>query len=320
MEVARYHITRLSPALGVAPPALRDASNGYSRQTLVDRTAGAIHSGLGCVHLMPDGTTSMHVSSFERIFYVLEGHPSLTLNGSTHRLRNGEGGLVPLGVPHAWHNAEEMPASWIEIASPIPRSAGEAPDELVTGPPVTFEAGADLDPRDPRALAFFRLDDGQMEVDTHKVGVPRDAASVSASMTTALLAYSGIAVQMLVDQRQGAALTTLFMVEYQPGGIAQPHDHPFEESYVILDGEIEFVADGAQHTLRAGDVAWAGVGCVHSFRNSGAERARWLEATAPQPPRQHAYRFERDWSYLAALLDGDSSRNDALASGPPILR
>jgi len=38
----------------------------------------------------------------------------------------------------------------------------------------------------------------------------------------------------------------MFMVEYEPGGVAQPHDHPLEEAYYILDGEVDAVADGQE--------------------------------------------------------------------------
>ena len=61
------------------------------------------------------------------------------------------------------------------------------------------------------------------------VTLKKDAPKVSASMATALLVYSGIALKMLVDQRLDAALHTMFMVEYEPGGNAHPHDHPLED-------------------------------------------------------------------------------------------
>ena len=121
-------------------------------------------------------------------------------------------------------------------------------------------------------------------------------------MSTALLAYSGIAVKMLVDQRLDAQLSTMFMVEYQPGGAAHPHDHPIEESYYLLDGEIEAVADGKTYVLGRGDLFWTGVGCVHAFYNRTNRTVRWLETQSPQPPARHSYRFSRDWEYLKRKL------------------
>ena len=97
-----------------------------------------------------------------------------------------------------------------------------------------------------------------MDLDRLKAGAAVDEPTVSASMATALLAYSGIAVKMLVDQRLEAQLHTMFMVEYEPGGVAHPHDHPLEEAYVILEGEVEAHADsrpeqvaGPQHVRLA---------------------------------------------------------------------
>ena len=57
---------------------------------------------------------------------------------------------------------------------------------------------------------------------------------------------------MLVDKRLDAQLHTMFMVGYQPGAVAHPHDHPFEESYYMLEGEVDVVADGDRYTLRPG--------------------------------------------------------------------
>jgi quercetin dioxygenase-like cupin family protein len=65
-----------------------------------------------------------------------------------------------------------------------------------------------------------------------------------AGMDTALLAYSGISVKIVVDRGLGAELLAMFMVDYEPGGAAQAHDHPFEEAYFFLDGEIAAELDG----------------------------------------------------------------------------
>ena len=141
-----------------------------------------------------------------------------------------------------------------------------------------------------------------MDLDVLKHGAAVGAPTVSASMATAVLAYSGIAVKMLVDQRLDAQLHTMFMVDYQPGACAHPHDHPFEESYYMLEGEVDVVADGDRHMLRPGDFFWTAVGCVHAFYEVKGGRVRWLETSAPGPPARHSYRFERDWDYLTERL------------------
>jgi hypothetical protein len=87
--------------------------------------------------------------------------------------------------------------------------------------------------------------------------------------------------------------------------VAGPHDHPFEETYLLLEGAADVTLDGRRYRLGPGDIAWAGVGCVHSFVNAGSGPVRWLETQAPQPPARHSYRFARDWDYLTSVLGGE---------------
>jgi quercetin dioxygenase-like cupin family protein len=271
-----------------------------TRWSLVDGARGSVHMGLGLCALAAGGRIDVHVQSFEESFFVLEGTPTLVLEDGAHRLPPGACGLVPVGAPHAWLGPESGVAHWIEMLAPQPREQGQADTFFLGWLPV--EPIRDLDVRDPRMRHLFRLDEGQMDVDVVKSGARVDSPTVSASMATALLAYSGIAVKILVDQRLGAQLSTMFMVEYQPGGVAHLHDHPFEEAYVLLEGRVEATADGTRYVLEAGDVFWTGVGCVHGFENTSDRTVRWLETQAPQPPARHSYRFNRDWDYLQDAL------------------
>ncbi len=210
-------------------------------------------------------------------------------------------GLIPLGVEHAWVGSAKGTARWIDMMAPQPRPAGAEEDTWFLGPLSRYEK-AQLDIRDPRSRNFFRMADDDIIVDKLKIGARADAPKVSASMNTALLAYSGIALKMLVDKRLDAQLHTMFMVEYQPGGVAHPHDHPMEEAYVILDGEVDAVGDGKRYTLKKGDVFWTGVGCVHAFYNTSKKTVRWLETQSPPLPDRYGYRFSRDWEYLKEKL------------------
>lgn len=297
-----YHVQRAGDIELAAPEALRAHASGLRRAALVGRHAGAVHTGFALCELEPGGRVDTHVHSTEQSFYILSGKPSVACDGRAHQLARNECGLLPVGVPHGWWNADEEPARWLEVNAPAPRLSGP-PDTFWTGEPLPDDTGAPLDIRDPRTRSFFRLGSGQMDVEHLKIGAPLDAPTVSASMATALLAYSGIAVKMLVDQRLGAALHTMFMVEYQPGGVAQPHDHPLEETYYMLEGEVEAMADGDTFVLAPGDVFWTGVGCIHAFYNRSDGHVRWLETQSPQPPSNYSYRFNRDWDYLGEQLD-----------------
>ena len=76
------------------------------------------------------------------------------------------------------------------------------------------------------------------------------------------------------------------------------------------EGEVVARFDGVEYHLEPGDVAWAGVGCVHEFRNVGDGVVRWLETQAPQPPSRHSYRFARDWTYLENALAAEAGADD----------
>lgn len=276
-------------------------SKSFARCALVDRSVGSVHMGLGLCELKSGGRVDTHVQSFEESFYILEGGPTLVLDGCGYPLLPGACGLVPVGVPHAWLGPAKGKARWIDMMAPQPRAKGEEDDTFFLGAPAGVRMN-DLDIRDPRSRHLFRMSERDIVLDNLKAGAPVNAPTVSASMATALLAYSGIAVKMLVDRRLDAQLHTMFMVEYQPGGVAQPHDHPLEESYYIIHGEVEAVGDGKRYTLKAGDLFWTGVGCVHAFYNTSKGTVRWLETQSPQLPDRHSYRFSRDWEYLKQKL------------------
>jgi quercetin dioxygenase-like cupin family protein len=296
-----HHVVRAAAIQGV--PAYPGHGSGFARYSAVDRSAGSTHTALGLCSISAGGHVDTHVQSFEELFYVTEGEPTLILDGRSYPLVPGACGVVPVGMPHAWTGPASGTARWIDMLTPIPRGSGEPDDTFFLGPPRAWETGP-LDIRDPRSRHLFRMTDDDITLDKLKAGARVDAPTVSASMATALLAYSGIAVKMLVDQRLDAALATMFMVEYQPGGVAHLHDHPLEEAYVILQGAVEAVADGKTYMLQVGDVLWTGVGCIHAFYNRTDTTVRWLETQSPQPPVRHSYRFNRDWEHLKEKLSG----------------
>ena len=282
------------------PAAFAAHSTGFARTQLLGGRHGAIHTSTGLCDIESGGVIDPHVHSYEESFYVLEGNPVLDVEGQSVELGPDRCGVLPVGTPHAWRNPSGAPARFFEMQAPRAREDSDpAPPDTFFVPEDPGGEVAAVDVRDPRNQNFFRLDMSQMEVDNLKLGSQVGEPQVSASMATALLAYSGIAVKMLVDERLGAALHTMFMVHYQPGGVAHPHDHPLEESYLIIDGEVTAEAAGERFRMGVGDFLWCGAGCVHAFYNESDMTVTWLETSSPQPPARNSYRFNRDWDYLA---------------------
>ena len=275
------------------------AGKGFSRWAMLDETTpAAVHTGFGICALEPGGAVPAHVHSYEESFFVLSGPVVLRTAEGAHLLRAGDYGVLPVGLPHAWQATGDGTARWADMLAPQPRSRFGS-DTYDVALPLDDRAAAPVDVRDPRNRLLGHIEPANMDVGRQS----QNLLAVSASMRTALLVYSGITVKMMVDSDLGATLTTMFMVQYDADGVAGPHDHPFKETYYFLEGEAEGRFDDEVHRLRPGDVAFAGVGCVHAFRNVGGGPLRWLETQAPQPPGRYSYRFRRDWEYLEGVTD-----------------
>jgi quercetin dioxygenase-like cupin family protein len=294
---SNHVVMRASEAAYTVPPAFDGRSSGFGRWAMVDHAGPAVHTGFGVNRLDPDGTIDRHVHSFEESFYVLEGAPILETVEATVRLQPGDYGVIPVGSPHRWKNDGDEPARWADMMAPQPQPGFDGDTFFV--PAGAWDSTIPIDPRDPRTRSFGHIAPENMEAGRQS----QEMLAVSASMRTALLVYSGITVKMMVDSDLGAHLQTMFMVQYEPNGVAGAHDHPLEETYLILEGETIARFDGHEYRLGPGDVAFAGVGCVHEFSNPNDTIVRWLETQAPQPPARHSYRFARDWTYIESLDD-----------------
>jgi len=282
------------------PVEFEGKSKGYAGDSVVDEGAGSVQMGFRVARIEAAGHVDAHVHSFEESIYVIEGTLTIDTTEGSSELSAGDYGLIPVGMTHALRNTSDAVVTLAEMKAPLPRERFGFDTQF----PEALDAGAaqPVDVRDPRNRSFGHIDAASMDPALQT----QDRLAQSASMRTALLVYSGITVKMMVDSDLGADLSTMFMVQYEPGGFAGAHDHPLEETYLILDGAVEAVFDGSPYRLGPGDVAWAGVGCVHEFRNVGQGRVRWLETQAPQPPPRHSYRFARDWTYLERALSDET--------------
>jgi len=299
------HLVARAADLAWTPPAGPLAgAPGLAGWSVLDASTAAVHTGFGLGRLAPGGSVPAHVHSYEESLHVLDGRVVVQTPGEAAALGPGDYGLVPVGVPHSLRNDAAEEARFTLLSVPLPRPAHDLDTQLVPELPATTPLPADV--RDPRTRRYGHIEAANMDPALQT----QDRLAVSASMRTALLVYSGISVKMMVDPDLGAVLSTMFMVQYEPDGVAGAHDHPFEEAYLVLEGAVEATFDGASYVLEPGDVGWAGVGCVHGFRNVGDGPVRWLETQAPQPPSRHSYRFARDWDHLRQRLDDDRSGGD----------
>ena len=78
-----------------------------------------------------------------------------------------------------------------------------------------------------------------------------------------------------------AGLYCLIDMHIPPGGGPSPHRHDFEESFIILEGEIEATFRDAKSVVRAGETVNIPANAPHQFRNASERPVRLLCICSP---------------------------------------
>ncbi|RYG43146.1 cupin domain-containing protein, partial [bacterium] len=84
-----------------------------------------------------------------------------------------------------------------------------------------------------------------------------------------------------LDGTQTANRYCLIDMFVPQGGGPPPHRHDFEETFIVLEGEIEATFRGEKTTVRAGETLHVPANAPHSFTNSAAAPARLLCTCSP---------------------------------------
>ena len=66
-----------------------------------------------------------------------------------------------------------------------------------------------------------------------------------------------------------------------PGGGPGPHRHDFEETFLLLEGEVQLTFRGKKSTARAGDTVNIPSNAPHQFHNASSETVRLLCICSP---------------------------------------
>lgn len=95
------------------------------------------------------------------------------------------------------------------------------------------------------------------------------------------LSVLGAGVRFLCEAARTEGGFSLMEVALPENEGPPPHDHPWDEAYYILEGEVRFVVGNMEDTYRAGDFLYAPGGTTHSFKGASAAPARVLVLDAP---------------------------------------
>jgi quercetin dioxygenase-like cupin family protein len=113
---------------------------------------------------------------------------------------------------------------------------------------------------------------------------PQRAMVIVRPETDASLPHLGVVgdtYTILLTGEDTAGRYCLIDMHIPPGGGPPPHRHDFEETFVLLVGELEATFRGVKQVVRAGETIHIPANAPHQFRNVSASPARALCTCAP---------------------------------------
>jgi quercetin dioxygenase-like cupin family protein len=86
---------------------------------------------------------------------------------------------------------------------------------------------------------------------------------------------------ILLSGEDTAGRFCLIDMHIPPGGGPPPHRHDFEETFTILEGELDATFRGKKQVVRAGETIHIPANAPHQFHNSSENSARLLCTCSP---------------------------------------
>src|SRR5476651_2352968 len=108
--------------------------------------------------------------------------------------------------------------------------------------------------------------------------------TIAKPMTAQGLVHLGVVgdtYTILLSGKDTAGRYCLIDMHVPPGGGPPPHRHDFEESFTILEGEIEATFRGKKSIVRTGETINIPANAPHSFTNASKQAARLLCICSP---------------------------------------
>jgi quercetin dioxygenase-like cupin family protein len=109
-------------------------------------------------------------------------------------------------------------------------------------------------------------------------------ALVAATSDSSALPHIGLVgdtYTILLSGKDTAGRFCLIDMHIPPGGGPPPHRHDFEESFILLDGEIEATFRGHKSIAKAGETIHIPANAPHQFHNVSSQPVRLLCICSP---------------------------------------
>jgi mannose-6-phosphate isomerase-like protein (cupin superfamily) len=199
-----------------------------------------------------DSRGSCQVVSYdhqEELYFVLEGTGKLRYGDQSFPIRANDFTYVAPGVKHSITNDSDGPLRMSVMTFKIPSSIS------IGGPP-----------SQPKIINMDKL--GEETVEGHPT-----------SVLYKLLAGPRTGTRDAIDQAY--VVTSLFWMDFAPGGTNFPHHHEVaEEIYLVIDGQGDIVAGGGvdgiegRHQAKPGDAYYFRPNCTVGFYNQNKPGAK----------------------------------------------
>ena len=111
----------------------------------------------------------------------------------------------------------------------------------------------------------------------------------------------GAEVRFLCDAQSTGQAWSLMEVVLPKDGGPPPHDHPWDEAYYVVEGEVRFMLGDDVRHFKGGDFVYAPGGTLHAFQGASDKPARVLVFDAPAA----AEGFFRDVHREVKQMPGD---------------
>ncbi len=257
-------LRRHLPEIAAAPSDVSSATCRYQpifgagdKETRIVRGVARF----GQVTIDPGGEcTAVEYPREEQIYVVVEGSPAVLYGPEQRPLRKEDFVYLPPTVRHGLSNPGSAPARVLIMGWKIPKAM-----------PLKI----------PPAIQMANINDVPLQV----VGSHPPSTKFRLLVGTTESDRDRIAAAHV--------MTSLFIMEFAPGGTNFPHHHPSEEEfYLLMEGTGDMVAGGGmdgvegRHPAKPGDAYFFRMNCTVGFYSSAdpeAPRARILAARSLYP-------------------------------------
>jgi quercetin dioxygenase-like cupin family protein len=224
------------------------------------------------VIVYPGGGTPPHRHALEdETFFVRDGQVRFVQDDTIVDAAPGDFIFAPRGQIHQFSNVSEAPATLV----------------LTVTPPTNFEAfgrecGVRWDGLQRPSAQMLQESIDRMLARSQEFGIDILPAHAPNRVRPPRRDFPTVNVlgdltSLLLPSADNPSQHGVSVVNASPGGSPPPHvHHTMDEAFYILDGSIEFLANGVWTPLHTGDFAYSPPGATHTYRNRSTRPAKFL--------------------------------------------